>query len=346
MIAFAVNPKVSLIWGVRKGSRRKSQGAVFSESPFESPRFVTFFDAARNLMEKESAGQPIQRGNFQSWITVAIDPTALPPQRNAAARHLEAEIAAIARRISASYSGYLQQEIAEQAVSHIWPRLSEYRAEKASFRCWCRAVLFHFAVDLWRRERRYRRAVPENAKEDPPHAVATVEEYEQIHAERRRALDRLPSVPPKTNAVHYSAVLLLKLRLALAASLAREMPDDWHAPPLRRRSEFVARCLPWRPEEEEWRCKQGWPALASVWQCVGSSIDHEPFYVTDDEFCELLSKLFRDEFPASDWRQWVRRAKIAAQGTLGDTSWNRLFGDLMPDRRMQGKKFRLVEDGI
>lgn len=290
---------------------------------------------------------PEDRARFNSLARIATDPSTSPEQRNAAMTELEPPITRWARQVASHFSEPVRQSLLDDAFSHVWERLGQFAAERGSPRSWCCSVLYNRGVDMCRRRRpavsldslcesecgEFGGFDPEASMARPEAACMARDEYGKVRQQRRGVLDQWSRQWRAPGEVHYPAVLLMRLRLALAASVAEELPGDYHVAPVERRSQLVAWCLPWRDQERDWAFRAEWPSLAEIWQQVSLRIDDPPYFLDDESFCELVSEILEKSFSTDAWQQWGRRAKKQARGAIGKEKWNYLFGGLLPDRR-------------
>jgi DNA-directed RNA polymerase specialized sigma24 family protein len=140
-------------------------------------------------------------------------------------QQLRPVIESIARRVSAGFRGNLHQDLIAESCAIVWLQIPRFDPARGRFEDWCRVVLYHHALDVWRKSRRgpVRPAVGGDAVQAMMEAVvnddaraAGVEALARCR-EARRVLDRIAWPAPR--AVDYFAVLLLQLRVAAARYL-------------------------------------------------------------------------------------------------------------------------------
>jgi hypothetical protein len=135
------------------------------------------------------------------------------------------------------------------------------------------------------------------------------------------------------NGVDYFAVLLLHLRLAVAAKLSehiaergQELPDAV--------SYLLARYVPWRGDEEDLRLKAEWPTLREVWSSLEEVLDRPPYRVSTAALCDVLTGLLGAGVAVTPdlWYQWLKRAKGMAKDRINPDDWDTFFAAWLPDR--------------
>jgi hypothetical protein len=259
-----------------------------------------------------------------------------------------ARLVPIIRQVAEQNASFCRDAV-EDAVGVVWGMLDpgagggrrKYDPDRGSFRAWCAVVVYRHAVDLWRSgkcgvpglppakcEARGAGARPDDAAEREAFDDILVERKEQLRA----ALDRLGrELGPSAHGTDYFAVLLLKLRLAMAEQVNLE--DVLEAEP-RRFAEFLAWCLPWVGMEPARRFRDGWPPLSMIWTNLGECLARPPHCLDGPALCERLSRLHDAVVTPDVWNHWVNRAKKEAQARLAADEWEGLFARFFPDRHM------------
>lgn len=285
-------------------------------------------------------GQPTEDGDRINHLArIAADPSASLEDRNVALTELRPSILRWARQVAGRFREPVRSELLDEAFSHVWEAIPQFTPGQAKLRGWCRTVLFNLGVDLWRRHKRRTamqldgcRWEPEAAGPRPEAACTAMDECHKIRRQRREVLDELSRVWCPTGEVNYPAAFLLRCRLAISASVARALPDDWYVPPMERRSHLIDSYFPWRDQECGWAFRAGWPSLGAIWRQVSGLIDAPPYFLDDMGFCELMSEMLGQSVSTDLWQQWGRRAKEQARPFVGEKRWSELFADLLPDR--------------
>jgi len=280
---------------------------------------------------------------LDEWARIATDPSATEEDRNAAWSNLQPLIERWARHVAGRFRGPVRRQLLDDSLSTIFERLSQYRVGSRKLAAWCKRVLLNFGVDLWRKADRQGTLAlaglasePVDPRPSPEAAALGVDEQRALREDRRRAMDDLANAQWKKTQVDYRAVLWVKFRLAQAAVVAEGVTGDQDDLAELSQSQFVAWSLHWRDDENQWRLRDDWPTLERIWQALSEDLDREPFFVTDVQFCRILSKLLGCRLNSATWQQWVKRGKGQGKDILGCERWNRLFGDLLPDRRPPG----------
>lgn len=259
-------------------------------------------------------------------------------RRSQALERLVPTIEAIARQVATRFRRQLQNDLVEESRTIIWERIGQYNRTAGRFEHWCRTVLYHYAVDLWREAKRgpVRPAVggdePSAALELAVAVDGDGDEVMERCRELRAVLDRIAWAPPR--GVRYFSVLLLHLRLVMARHLTqgpRSEDPAWRG----ELPDLVEWLLPWHWEEAQGRFKQDWPPLAQLWTEVREIIREPTLPIEAPMLCQVVGPLL----PASSqltpdvWNHWVHRAKYEARHRLEDGAvWTRCFNRLLPDR--------------
>jgi hypothetical protein len=273
---------------------------------------------------------------------IVIDPARLASQRENAWNRLVPVI----RRVAEEKAGFCREAV-ENAVGCIWEMLDpgasggqgKYDPTRGNFVNWCAVVIYRHALDLQRQEKR-RPAVllPAECEEkgaggrrDPAvereaHVETLLERKERL----RGALDRIgPSFGSTAHGTDYFAVLLLKLRLAMAKQV---VPADVLEAVGGHFADFLAWCLPWIGAEPGRCFRAGWPTLAAIWTDIGKRLEQPPHALDGAALCERLSCLLGVVITPDVWNHWVKSAKNKAQSCLAAEEWQSLFAPFFPDR--------------
>lgn len=208
-------------------------------------------------------------------------------------------------------------------------RVAKYSKTRGRFERWLERTLLNLARDEMRKTRR--RAtfaiedpaqVPDRPRSDEP-PPSLPDQLAQALRSLRTALDALEARPrARQQKTDYHAVLLLELRLAMAARLRGHR--DTLAQAGETRATLTARQLRWGVAEEGRQIQPDWPILKDVWCVLGTELANTDALLTDDDVVRLLAPLPGVVgLTAVAWRQWRTRAIAAAQEFLGDERWSR-----------------------
>jgi len=202
---------------------------------------------------------------------------------------------------------------------------------------YCKRIVFRHCVDLHRQARRQNTHSMEEIEKlgdrgaviDRPAEVDSAARAVAAWGERLRgALDRADWPPP--GVVHYRAILLLALRVALLEGVAKGGGEIEPGVPV------VERMLPWRSEEQGFALRAESPVeLSQIWSAI---VEHRkergsPLRVND--ICEIVNTLDTGA-PAlntSLYRQWILRSKKLGKELIDAEEWSRAFAGLLPDVR-------------
>ena len=250
-------------------------------------------------------------------------------RRYCALRRIEPLVQQIARQMGSRFGPAVQRDLEEESVQKISRAICHYAPEQIDgtdkFRRWCRRVLYRHGLDLCRKREAGVRAAPlgdDVATSPPAEPTGHLSLEKQVRSltilrgQRREVLDGFAKVP-RGEKVNYTAVLLWKLRMAMAKSVAVAIPEHWTAEPMDHRSEFVAWCLPWRDHEAIWSFAESWPSLGTLWEMVTDRLDVAPFWLEDGCLCEILQGLGTTEANPALWRKWGQREGSCSEGPWG-----------------------------
>jgi DNA-directed RNA polymerase specialized sigma24 family protein len=81
---------------------------------------------------------------------LAADIGQLQEVRERAWERLFPVIEGIARQVASRFRGSLHDELAAESAAIIWMRIQRFQPECGRFEDWCRTVLYHDAIDVWR----------------------------------------------------------------------------------------------------------------------------------------------------------------------------------------------------
>jgi len=259
-------------------------------------------------------------------------------RRSQALARLVPTIESNACQVATRFRRHLQEDLVGESVTVIWMRIGQYSRAAGRFEDWCRTVLYHYAVDLWRKAKSgpVRPAVGGDEPSAALELAAAVEDHSDEVIERcrelRAVLDRLAWSPPR--GVNYFAVLLLHLRLVMARHLTHAPLNEdpaWRG----ELPDLVESLLPWSAEEAESRFKHDWPPLRQIWEGACKLLRERTLTIEVSRPCDVVERWL----PASSqltpelWNQWVHRAKDRAKHRLQDeAAWSRCFSRLLPDR--------------
>lgn len=209
-------------------------------------------------------------------------------------------------------------------------RLQRYRMAKGRFPRWLERTLVNLARDEKRKVRRRGsfgmddpdQLADARGEEEPTPSLD--EQLGRALTALRQALDELERRPrARQQKTDYHAMLLLELRLAMAARL-RGHRDALAAAGVTRPEVSAAR-LAWSEAEQAREIQPGWPKLQSVWEILAEELARTDDLLTDDDVVRLLAPLPGVAAPtAVAWRQWRTRATQAATEFLGDDRFERV----------------------
>jgi hypothetical protein len=221
--------------------------------------------------------------------------------------------------------------LGEVAEARLPQRLQRYRRHLGRFSRWLERTLVNLVRDEFRKSRR--RGV--YGIEDPAqledsrrgqvedNAPRLDERLDQALTALRVTLSELDERPrARQQKTDYHAILLLELRLAMAARLRG------HRDALRKvgqsRSSISAARLPWTANEDKREIQPGWPPLTTIWGVLAEELDRSDNLLTDDDIVRQLTSLPGvSGLTAVAWRQWRTRAIQAASEYLGAERWDR-----------------------
>ena len=277
---------------------------------------------------------------------LVADSRQLQDTRDRGLKGLMPTIEAIARQVAAGFRGGSHHDLVAESGAVVWLRMHQFNPDRGRFEDWCRIVLYHHALDVWRKANSgpVRAAAGGDEANTVFDAVAigdAQEASEEAMArcrELRTALDRIAW--PPSRAVHYYAALLLQLRLAAARHLTQErLSEDasWRAD----LPQCVEWLLPWHPGEHQARLKRDWPPLETVWAAICKAICDPAAKLEAEVICGSVSPLLSPaaQLTPDVWNQWVHRAKDRARARLRDDAvWARCFARLLPDYQKGGTR--------
>ncbi len=249
-------------------------------------------------------------------------------------------IDSIARKTAASFPLRMRSDLSSEAGAIIWSRLGQFDPARGRFEDWCRTVLYHYNVDQFRKTQS---SIVRPAFGGSGNTVADLcsgndaldtdsEEQWKRCLQLRVTLDRLSWQPSR--GVHYFAVLLLQLRLAMARCLTPQQKAEyvlWK----QELPELIEMLLPWTLDESRTCLKPDWPLLSDLWAAVHKVICQPASRIDAPAFCQIVQRQLPDSthLTADVWNHWVSRAKREARNRLQDEDvWHHCFGRLLPDR--------------
>lgn len=249
-------------------------------------------------------------------------------------------IEAIARQVAPRIRKPCRGDLIAESRSLIWSRIDQFDPDLGRFEDWCRTVLHNYSIDLWRRSNRG--PVKPAAGGDAPDAALQsavaiapddrVDEAIEVFRQLRAVLDRIAW--PASREVHYYAVLLLQLRLAVARRLTPEPLDGddlWRS----ELPELIDWLVPWHPDENSACIKAGWPSLAELWSAYCGAIRDSGLRIEAPRLSQVVGRLLPPpaQLTPDVWNHWVHRAKREARRRVQDDGvWTRCFNGLLPDR--------------
>ena len=210
---------------------------------------------------------------------IAADDGETEERRNRALSELRPLIESTAADVATTFRQlHVRQDLLDDSFSHVAERLQQYRVtETGSFKGWLYRVLYHLGCDLRRRIRRgdlLRHARTGQAGETSP-ALDNVADTQaepasgeaatclaNLFTELRKLLDRVRWEPSR--AIDYYALLLIELRLRLAASFCRALAAQ--EVPAAEIADQVERWLPWSDEEGGRRFRRDLLCLQHCWR--------------------------------------------------------------------------------
>lgn len=223
----------------------------------------------------------------------------------------------IAREVGCRFPRWVAEELDFECLGVI-DRLPRYNPTKGKFRAWCRRVLWHLAIDIWRR----RTFLPLNHVP----AMPVCEESEYPGRALRDLLDELAVATARMEVDPY-AILLLHIRLTAARRIAPLLarPDRPETPP----SVFLSDHLEWRSSDLCRTLGRGLPTLAEAWARLVPAVDRPPHRLTTAQFVRLLAS---PRCSRGNWTQWCHRSCNWACRRIGRELWNEHFGPMLGDR--------------
>jgi len=287
------------------------------------------------------------RGPFSDLPTDAsglaclvADPSQPEERRRRALERLVPTIEAIARQVAKGFRRCLGDDLVAESRTIVWLRVHQFNPSVGRFEDWCRTVLHHCAVDLWRKAKCgvVRPAAGGDDSEAAMDLAVTVDVDEESEEamercrELRAVLERIAWGPSR--GVHYFSVLLLQLRLVVARHLTQDQLSEdavWRS----ELPQFVEWLLPWRADEQQACFRQGWPPLEQVWSALREVICEPASRIEAPVLCEVMGRLLPPSLQLTPdvWNHWVHRAKHEARHRLQDEAvWTRCFSRLLPDR--------------
>lgn len=250
-----------------------------------------------------------------------------------------------ARQSTFRGSPHIIEEVAEDAIGILSAVVCQFRPG-GSFKSWCQRVFRNQAIDRARKAAR-ERVVP-LGDYDPAESrgadVAQSDLFRILMSQVQKIVDQLDWPPPHAGAVDLFAVLLMELRLTLAAYAAPAFRTDPELLILHGGLQgYVEQLLPWTEKQRNRSFKPGFPNLEACWQACcaywedtqGSPDDRRIATIDRGTFCRLVSELQLDgpDLSTDCWYQWVRRSKATARGRLTTEEWDRYLAPFMPDHR-------------
>ncbi|MCS6849723.1 MAG: hypothetical protein NZ700_00970 [Gemmataceae bacterium] len=222
--------------------------------------------------------------------------------------------------------GHSHWAAVQDAVSLIWQKLDpvasggqpKYDPAKGRFQSWAKRVIHNHLITLCRQTKPSKAAktddeLEEHVPEPPNTREEDVDIWDKRWEELLKLLNRLGvDMKPTSQGTDYFAVLLLRLRLALAERIEEKQVKElqWHEYSF---SDFLERLLPWSDADTERRFQSDWPTLREIWQDIKECFDQPPFSLDGRGLCQRLSALRGSPVAPDLWHQWVRRAKTQAQ---------------------------------
>lgn len=268
---------------------------------------------------------------------------------------IRAFLCELSERVARQFSPTIREELSADTIySLVAERIDRFRPDGGSFAAWCYAVIRNHAAGLRRRLSRdalghlvTSRAGSDDgsdrltilAANDPGDSVPDLaEEFGQI----RRTLDRIAWDPEGAGRVDYYAVLLLHLRMALAAQVDRCSRNDGEIP-LPGRSKLLEWCLPWREDEKRRRFRPEEPSLKWIWTKLADAIDAGEGTDLVPVLLDVIENQGAARATADWWNQRTKRARDEARTRIGEEEWNRRFARWVPSRTRSAEPNVLTE---
>ena len=266
-------------------------------------------------------------------------------EQDAILRKMEPELIYV-RRMAAGREGLRGSELelfAEEGVSRFWEKRGKYDPDKgARFSSWWWTVCRNEARDAIRKRKRgvVLPALGGDEQAFPERAAANLSandggddtvSLQDCYKTQRALLDELRSkMAAESGKVNLFAVLLVKLRLATAAAIAKMEAEGGREMLV---GGLAADYMRWRRDEEELSFRPGWPTLGEIWG------ELSPKLVADSwrKYAEMLVDVVNDRisgpapFRGDLWPRWCKRAKELARSHISSENWERCFARLMPD---------------
>jgi DNA-directed RNA polymerase specialized sigma24 family protein len=250
-----------------------------------------------------------------------------------------------ARQSTFRGSPQIIEEVAEDAVSILSAVVCQFRPG-GSFKSWCQRVFRNQVIDRARKAAR-ERMEPLGDYDPAESCIADADQavrFRFLMSRVQKIIEQLDRAWPHAGAVDLFAVLLMELRLTLAARVAAAFRMDVELLTLQGGLQgYVEQVLPWTEKQQNRSFKPGFPNLEACWQACcaywedtqDDSDDRRISTIDRGTFCRLVSELQEDgpDLSTDCWYQWVRRSKIVARQQLGPVEWERYFAPFMPDHR-------------
>ncbi|MBI2806674.1 MAG: hypothetical protein HYX68_16970 [Planctomycetes bacterium] len=274
---------------------------------------------------------------------VTCDDTKPEEQRSAAWQKLAVMIQAWANHKYGANS-----ELCSEAVGWMWEKRKRFRG--GCYQAWCQVVLDRRRADLDRTRRRvigvslseHVKLIserPSTAQGGEDQDLLTAFRFEADLKRLRKEIERLercfPS--PRGNGVHYYAILLVQLRLALARRLRGFAGDESNFGD-HGFSDFLVAHLPWTNDELTFRA--GWPLLREIWIALQDCLSQPPHWCNGQRFCGLINELLagKTQLTPDVWRHWCKRAKEMARKEVTASDWDELFAPFLQDADREVQK--------
>lgn len=223
-----------------------------------------------------------------------------------------------ANEVSARRPVQARQDLADNALDHLQRAFHRYDPARP-LRPWAHTILVRRLSDSIRRSRSRTSPPAEwphrDAPADPPARLDLLRELPTVVW----AAHRFPDEP---DGVDYHAVFVLEVRLRLAERCA-DLPD-----PLISAEEL----LPWPAWVGPRRFRPGWPRLGDIWAAMRPR-ERIPPAGRVALVAECVRAVGSDLCLApATWNQWIKRAKDRVRESVGEDTWEVLFGQLFLDR--------------
>jgi DNA-directed RNA polymerase specialized sigma24 family protein len=274
----------------------------------------------------------------EDLVALVLDSATPAATRDAALADLVTIIREVARSCASRLitSDQVRQDIVDESVTFVHERLNQYDPQIGPFRPWLQAVLLHFGMSVrrtWnRRDRRHLPLLESDTLQGGAPATSADESLDQLADSFRRMRTHLDHCAwPPSRAVDYYAVLLVFLRVAMAAFCRRFGMGEISG----EAAEHAATWLPWHQAEELRRFRVELLCLSQLWHRLAPRLDQKPGL---QAVLDILNSPTPPRGPViyNTLVQWCHRARKIAQERLGPEAWNHGFARLLDSPAQEG----------